>query len=397
MARVLACLLFFAPALFGQVAAGNEKFEQREYEEAVKAYEKIPQAMRDATTLNRLGISYHLLNKLRQAENAYKGAISKDPRNATFANNLAALYYSQGKFNDADKQILRAVERSPDNLVMRQNLHAVRYAQENTRAAREVVRSVFAKSNPLLVEKRDGNVLQFEMLMPAKDMNEASLHENRGDSLFARKMYEEAIVEYKEAVAIDPYNASSLNRLGLVYHQTQDFNQAERYYREALKQNPYFVEVLNNIGTIEYGRKRYDRALTEYRRALNIHPESATILLNMGACLFDMKRYDEATKATQHALEIDPKVLERAVSGFGTLIQTSRRSDPMVAYYFARIYAARGDKDAAISYLNRALDEGFKEFDKIKAEPAFAALAGQEGFTKIMDRIAELSAEEPPR
>ena len=269
--------------------------------------------------------------------------------------------------------------------------------ERRERAARDVVRAVFAKSNPLLVEKRDGNVLQFEMLMPAKDMNEATLHETRGDSLFARKMYEEAVVEYTKGIAIDRYNASTLNRLGLVYHQMQNFDEAERHYQEALKQNPYFVEVLNNIGTIEYGRKRYDRALAQYKKALNLHPESATIYLNMGACLFDMKRYDEATKATQRALELDPKVLDRAASGFGTLIQTSRRSDPTVSYYFAKLYAARGDKELAISYLNRALDEGFKEFDKIKTEPSFAALAQQEGFIKIMDRVAELSAADAPR
>ena len=396
-AALIIALLLLAPSLFGQAAVGNEKFDQKEYQAAIDAYEKVPQAMREATTLNRLGISYHLLNRLRPAENAYKGAIGKDPKNATFLNNLAALYYSQGKFNDADKEMLRALERSPDNTLLRQNLHAAHYAKDNTRTAREVVRSVFAKSNPLLVEKRDGNVLQFQMLMPAKDISEAALHENRGDSLFARKMYEEAVEEYKKAIAIDGYNASTLNRLGLVYHQMQNFDQAERYYQAALKQNAYFVEVLNNIGTIEYGHKRYDRALTQYKKALNIHPDSATIYLNMGACLFDMKRYDEATKATQHALELDPKVLDRAASGFGTLIQTSRRSDPTVSFYFARLYAARGDKDLAISYLNRALDEGFKEFDKIKTEPAFAALAQQEGFIKIMDRVAELTAADAPR
>src|SRR5579884_2771426 len=157
MARLVAFLLLFAPAVFGQATAGNERFDQKDYEEAIKAYEKIPAAMRDATILNRLGLSYHLLNRLRQAENAYKGAVSRDSKNGAFANNLAALYYSQGKFSDAEKQMLRAVERSPDNPVIRQNLHAARYAQENTRAAREVARSVFAKSNPLLVEKRDGN------------------------------------------------------------------------------------------------------------------------------------------------------------------------------------------------------------------------------------------------
>src|SRR4051812_37458071 len=108
MGRILAFLLLLSPNVFGQAAVGNEKFDQKEYRAAADAYEKIPPAMRDATILNRMGISYHLLNRLRPAENAYKSAISKDPRNATFLNNLAALYYSQGKFSDADKQMLRA-------------------------------------------------------------------------------------------------------------------------------------------------------------------------------------------------------------------------------------------------------------------------------------------------
>jgi len=101
MARILAVLLLITPSLFGQMAVGNEKFDQKEYQAAADAYEKIPAAMRDATTLNRLGLSYHLLNKLKPAENAYKAAVSKDPKNATFLNNLAAVYYSQGQFNEA--------------------------------------------------------------------------------------------------------------------------------------------------------------------------------------------------------------------------------------------------------------------------------------------------------
>src|SRR5712675_1799588 len=110
------------------------------------------------------------------------------------------------------------------------------------------------KDHPQLVEKSEGDLLQMVVLMPAKDLDEATLHERRGDSYFARKLYEEAIVEYSKSIAIDRYNASALNRLGLVYHQSQKLDDAERYYREALKQNPYFIEVLNNIGTVEYAR-----------------------------------------------------------------------------------------------------------------------------------------------
>lgn len=387
-------VLLFSANVFGQAAAGNEKFDQKQYADAVNAYEKIPVARRDAGVYNRLAISYHLLNQLKAAETAYKSALRLLPDNSDVLNNLAAMYYSQRKFSDAERQVRRAIEKNPENSVMRLNLRASRYARENGKNARDVAIN-FAKNNPLLIEKREGDLLQVQMLMPAKDLDEATLHEKRGDSFFARKMYEDAIIEYRKSIALDRYNASTLNRLGLVYHQSQKLDDAERYYREALKQNPYFLEVLNNIGTVEYVRQRYDSAMEQYQKALKIRPESPTILLNMGACLFDMKRYDEAFAATQHALEIDPRVLDKT-SGFGTLIQTSRRTDPTASFYFAKIYANQGDKERAINYLNRALDEGFKEFDKIKTEPAFAILAAEEGYVKLLDRISSLTTPNSP-
>jgi tetratricopeptide (TPR) repeat protein len=389
MGRLFICILLLAGNVFGQAAAGNESFSQKRYADAANAYERIPAAQRDAGIYNRLGISYHLTNQFKAAETAYRGALRVQPDNGEALNNIAALYYSQQKFSDAERQIRRAVEKNPENGLIRQNLRAARYARENTKGAREVAAGI-AKDNPFLVERLDGDFLQLRILMPSKDLEEALMHERRGDSFFARKMYEDAIIEYKKSIVIDRYNASTLNRLGLVYHQSQKLNEAERYYREAAKQNPYFLEVLNNIGTVEYARQRYESALEQYQKALRIRPESPTILLNYGACLFDLKRYDEALQATRHALEIDPRVLDK-VAGFGTLIQTSRRSDPVVSFYYAKVYAAQGDKERAISYLNRALDEGFKEFDKIKSDPAFAGLKMEEGYAKLMDRITALS------
>src|ERR1051326_2704777 len=71
MARLIALVLLLAPSLFGQAAAGNEKYEQNQYAEAANAYERIPAAQRNPVIYNRLGISYHLSNQLRAAETAY--------------------------------------------------------------------------------------------------------------------------------------------------------------------------------------------------------------------------------------------------------------------------------------------------------------------------------------
>src|SRR5438445_8217199 len=122
MGRILAFLFLFGANAFGQAAAGNEKFDQKQYADAVNAYERIPTPERDAGILNRLGISYHMLKQFKASENAYKAAAAKDSKNSDALNNLAALYYSQQKFSDAERQIRRTLEKSPDNSVVRLNL-----------------------------------------------------------------------------------------------------------------------------------------------------------------------------------------------------------------------------------------------------------------------------------
>ena len=51
-----------------QAPLGNEKYDQKQYAEAINAYEKVPNAQRDASLYNRLAVSYHLSNQLRAAE-----------------------------------------------------------------------------------------------------------------------------------------------------------------------------------------------------------------------------------------------------------------------------------------------------------------------------------------
>lgn len=385
MWRIAIALVLFSANLHGQAATGNENFDKGQYAGAVAAYESIPQAERNAAVMNRLGVSYHMLNKLREAETAYKGAIKLDIQDGSASNNLAALYYTQRKFSDSERQLRRGLEINPENTVMRRNIRAAKFARENTRIARDVAATV-SKDHPLLIDQRDGDILQVSLLIPPKNIETASQHEKRGDSFFVRKMYDDAIIEYRKSIAADRYNASVLNRLAIVYHQTQKLKEAEQYYRDALKLNPLYIEAINNIGSIEFVRQRYDRAVDNYDKALKIRPESPTVLLNKGACLFAMKRFDEGYKVYQRALEIDPRAFEHT-SSFGTLIQTSQRSDPMLNFYLAKVFAGNGDKDRAMSYLFKAVEEGFKDIEKLKAEPAFAILAEDERFIKLKETL----------
>ena len=384
---VVGICLFLNGKAHGQAQTGNEKFQARQYAEAVTAYESVPQAERNAGLLNRLALSYHMTNRLKEAETAYRQAIKADSKFSEPNNNLGVLLIAQLKFGNAEGQIRRALQVNPESAIARLNLRVARYARENSKSARTVALEL-GKDNPTLIARVEGDAVQATMLMAQKDLDAASQAERRGDTFFARKMYEEAIIEYRKSVAIDRYNASTLNRLGLVYHQSQNLTEAERYYREAVKQNPYYLEAMNNIATLDYVRKRYDRALDQYNRALKLRPESPTIRINMGACLAEMDRVEDAMKAYQHALSIDPKALEKTTnSGFGTLIQTSQRSNPLMSFNLAKLLAMSGDKDRAISYLYKAVEEGFKDLDKIKAEPAFMVLADDVRYQQLIDTM----------
>ena len=392
MGRVILTVLFLSLTSYAQTTdqavTGSQFFAEGNYKDAAEAFEKVPALQRTPAVLNRMGVSYHMLNRLREAEAVYKLALKADQDHAASHNNLAALYYTQRKFGDADGEFRRAAENDPQNTVIRRNLRSARYARENGRVVRTRAVEV-AQQRPLLIDERYSDFLAVMILMPTKDLETATNFEKRGDAFLVRKMFDDAVIEYKKSIAIDKYNAAVINRLGLTYHQSQKYPEAERQYREALKLNAYYLDALNNLGTIFFSRKRYSEALEQYRRALRIFADSPTVLQNVGACLFEMKRYVEAGQAYDRALELDPKLFDKqAAGGVGTLIQMTQQKDMQASFVMATIFAGKGDKDRAISYLYTAYDNGFKDVEKIKAEPSFATLKDDERFIRLIETMS---------
>lgn len=205
--------------------------------------------------------------------------------------------------------------------------------------------------------------------------------EVRGDILMARKMYREAIEKYKEAPAD---SAVIANKTGIAYHQLLDLDTAKKYYERAVKLHPTYAEAINNLGTVYYARKSYRRAIGQYNKALRLTPASAAILSNLGTAYFARKNYELAFATYQKALELDPEVFEHR-SSHGVLLQErSVEERAKFHYYLAKTYAKAGMTDRALLYIRKALEEGFKERDKFKQEPEFAALRDIPEFKQIM-------------
>jgi tetratricopeptide (TPR) repeat protein len=205
--------------------------------------------------------------------------------------------------------------------------------------------------------------------------------ETRGDIFVARKMYREAI----EAYQLGPKDSATLaNKMGIAYHQLQDFSDAKKNYERAIRLNATYAEAINNLGTVFYAQKSLRRAITQYKRALRITPESAAILSNLGTAYFARKNYTEAFAMYQHALQIDPQVFERRSSQGVLLQERSVEERAKFHYYMAKAYAKAGMTDLALSYIRKALEEGFKDREKFTKDPEFATLKDNPEFKLLL-------------
>src|SRR5258708_15219488 len=218
-------------------------------------------------------------------------------------------------------------------------------------------------------------------LSPSAQIESSLTAEQRADILMARKMYREAVEVYKEGPLESPI---IWNKIGIAYHQMLQMDEARRNYEKALKLNPKYSEAINTLGTIYYAKRSFRRAVSQYNKALKLAPNSASIYSNLGTAQFARRKYKEASEAYQKALSLDPEVFEHRAA-YGTLLQERTVAEKAkFHYYLAKTYASAGNAERAIRYIRMALEEGFKEKQKLMEEPEFAKLRETAEFKELM-------------
>jgi tetratricopeptide (TPR) repeat protein len=196
--------------------------------------------------------------------------------------------------------------------------------------------------------------------------------------------YSLAVKEFKKALAIHPNNAVIHNKLGICYQRSQDINNAEREFKEALRINPSYAAVWNNLGALEHGRGRYKQAIKHYQKAISLKHDFATVHKNMGTAYFALQRFEEGYEAYQTAYRFDPTILEASAT---MPVDGTRESVSMECFFIAKICAANGQVEAALIFLRKAMDAGFKDFKRIKRDADFKAVVADPRYKKLVEEF----------
>jgi Tfp pilus assembly protein PilF len=203
--------------------------------------------------------------------------------------------------------------------------------------------------------------------------------EQVGDTLMAKRRYQEAIESYKHA---DP-TATVWNKLGIAYQMMFNLEDATRCYKTSLKLDPKNALVMNNLGTVYDSQKDYKRAEKMYRRALKIEPHSALVLKNLGTELLARHKYEKGWEEYKAALTLDPTIFTNTTRP-QVENPASVRDRGAMNYYMAKGCVRAGFKEQAIEYLRQALNEGFTNPKAIIADREFATLRGNPAFERLL-------------
>ena len=236
------------------------------------------------------------------------------------------------------------------------------------------------------------------------------------------------------ALRIEPRLASAYGTLGQIKVQyDRDWEGAETDLTRAIALNPSLAEPHLYWGVLLGMRGELDRGLEELKQAQQLEPLLTNAKTRTASLLYFARRYDEAiAKATESLLLDDRPGIAHAVLGRAylhtgrydlalaefakirgptpgsfadvgqALALSGHRAEALAelnrvlklstqryvsALDIASIYAALGDTDNALTWLDRALEQRASLLGFLAQNPAFDVLHGNPRFAAIVNRI----------
>jgi tetratricopeptide (TPR) repeat protein len=205
-------------------------------------------------------------------------------------------------------------------------------------------------------------------LPPAGRSFDATL--NQGLELMSQKEYERAAVQLQAAVAARPDSSRAHNYLGLCYFHLKSYGQAREEFNKAVSLDAAFAAAHNNLAGVYLVKAQYAQAEEEYKKALSLVPDILSSNYSLGILLTNLGRADEGAVYLSRGIALDPDYLEKNKDTILTF--SSQSFNPKETYFAcARAYAAAGNVERTVDYLNKARDAGFMEWQRILTEKEF--------------------------
>ncbi len=139
------------------------------------------------------------------------------------------------------------------------------------------------------------------------DPNDASAYLGKSEALNKLDRYQEALKASEQVINLDPNIASAWNNKGYASEGLKQYNEALNAYDQAICLNSNYTDAKRNKGSLLRKLKRHNEALIIYKQALHINPNDTYAWKGQGDTLRELKRYTEALEAYDQAIRLNPR------------------------------------------------------------------------------------------
>ena len=211
-----------------------------------------------------------------------------------YANGQGVEKNLQEAINWFEKAIFQGYEKARENLeIVRQELAAAPDPAPPDEASGS---SIGEPARPLqeAAEPRPPSGTTPETKSAAEYFHFGNVHAQEG-------RYEQAIAEFKKAIALDPNNANTYENLAISYAKTGDNAQAAKTMRIAVQLRPNDATKYSTLGIIFHANNESDKAIVQYIYAARLNPGLEWLYYNMAVIYIQQNKFEKAWKCAKLA------------------------------------------------------------------------------------------------
>lgn len=221
---------------------------------------------------------------------------------------------------------------------------------------------------------------------------------NLGKLFYKLSLYDSALVYAFQAMQMEPLNGKLWNDVARIYYSTNRITEAINYYHQAIKLAPTDNTILNNLVDVYIEIKQSDSAMVYLNKALIINSSDPKVWTSRARYFNRINNYAAAQKNADSAIRLGPEYnrgyaeLGYAYLKTGKLIAGLKvinkaalldSSDYVSYIYVTCYYALQNDKQAAIEFLQKAIDKGFRQWNWVDNERAFDGIRNDKTFKEL--------------
>ncbi len=212
---------------------------------------------------------------------------------------------------------------------------------------------------------------QFKHAVELNPKYATAYHWHAINFLIPNGKFEEAIAEINRARELDPLSLIINTTVGLVYYYARDYDRAVEAYQKTLEIDPEFEKVYFFMGWALEQQKSTDKSIDALKKAVSLSGNSTAMLSELASTYATLGKEDSAKKILNEiGSEFDNKDLP-----------------PYSMYSIAACYAAFGNQQEAIDWLNKAFENRLYRLIYLKVDPKFDSLRSNPEFKALLVKV----------